>query len=300
MSMKIAQIEFKNISFNYPGRVSVPVLKDLSFVVKAGQSVGLCGPSGGGKSTIFQLIQRFYDPIVLNGVTSGNILITFLDEHGIETTKDLKDIASLCEFRRRIGYVGQEPVLFNLSALENVMFGISDAEKEKISNEKFQQLANACNIDFIQPLVEDLAPPTDDIQQNTILEEISLNKSSDCKLTWNDALLGAKGQKVSGGQKQRLCIMRSLLRQPEILLLDEATSALDANAENEVQEALDNVTNNNDQTTITIAHRLSTIQNSNLILVVSEGGIVESGNHETLMQLENLYYDLIKNAKGKK
>ena len=275
-SMKIKQVEFKNVCFNYPGRASVPVLKNLSFKISAGQSIGLCGPSGGGKSTIFQLLQRFYDPIVLNGVTSGSILVTFSDDElGIETVKDLKNVASLCEFRRRIGYVGQEPVLFNISARDNVMFGISELETERISNEQFEKLAHACNIDFIKPAGDE---------------------TSSISLTWDDALLGAKGQKISGGQKQRLCIMRSLLRKPEILLLDEATSALDANAEKEVQDALDNVTALGNTTTLTIAHRLSTIQNSTLILVVSEGSIVESGSHEMLMQMENLYWNLVKNA----
>ena len=112
----------------------MPVLQNLSFVIKSGQSVGLVGPSGGGKSTVFQLLQRLYDPTpAQEGISSGAIYITFQNSSGVTVEKDLKSVDQLCEYRSRIGYVGQEPVLFNLSCLENVMFGLAEDQRKQLS-----------------------------------------------------------------------------------------------------------------------------------------------------------------------
>ena len=282
----ITQIEFLGVSFNYPSRPTVPVLENLSFVIQRGQSVGLVGPSGGGKSTVFQLLQRLYDP------ESGAIYITFQNSSGVTVKKNLKEIDQLCEYRSRIGYVGQEPVLFNLSCLENVMYGLGADMRKQLSNEDIQNIADLCNIDFVEPLFK-----AADTETTARISDVVMDK-----LEWTDDLLGAKAQKVSGGQKQRLAIMRALLRQPELLMLDEATSALDSRSEKEVQTAIDKATQSSrdTQTTITIAHRLSTIQDCDLILVISEGAVVEQGNHETLMakgDASGLYCRLVEHAK---
>ena len=289
----ITQIEFRAVSFNYPSRPTVPVLENLSFVIHRGQSVGLVGPSGGGKSTVFQLLQRLYDPTPKQeGMESGVVYITFQNSSGVAVKKDLKEIDQLCEYRSRIGYVGQEPVLFNLSCLENVMHGLGEDKRKQLSNVDIQNIADLCNIDFVEPLVK-----TSNTETMARIDDVVIDK-----LEWTDDLLGAKAQKVSGGQKQRLAIMRALLRQPEILMLDEATSALDSRSEKEVQTAIDKATmsSRDTQTTITIAHRLSTIQDCDLILVISEGAVVEQGNHETLMakgDASGLYCKLVKDAK---
>ena len=290
---KLTQIEFRSVCFNYPSRPRVPVLKNLSFVIKRGQSIGLVGPSGGGKSTVFQLLQRFYDPTpTLEGMKSGSIYITFQNSSGDTVEKDLKNVDQLCEYRSRIGYVGQEPVLFNLSCLENVMHGLAEGKRKTLSNFDIQNVADMCNIDFVKPLVK---------VQNA-QSEASMGDLVPDKLEWSDDLLGAKAQKVSGGQKQRLAIMRALLKKPELLLLDEATSSLDSRSEKEVQTAIDKVTRMSSDTRIimTIAHRLSTIQDCDLILVISEGRVVEQGDHNMLMAKgadSGLYCKLVKNLK---
>ena len=129
--------------------------KNLSFVITRGQSVGLVGPSGGGKSTVFQLLQRFYDPTPALGRYEkwGHLyhLSKFEWKNG---GKRFENIDQLCEYRSRIGYVGQEPVLFNLSCLENVMYGLAEGKRNALSKFDIQNVADMCNIDFVKPLVK--------------------------------------------------------------------------------------------------------------------------------------------------
>lgn len=181
------KIEFKNVTFRYPTRPEQKVLDDFSATFEEGKTTAIVGASGSGKSTIIQLIERFYDP------ESGCVN---LDE------KDIKSL-HLRELRRKIGYVGQEPVLFNQSIKENLLYGNPDANDEEI----IQALKSANAWDFIN--------------QKMGLEGINTN-------------VGNAGGQLSGGQKQRIAIARAFIKKPKILLLDEATSALDKKNEKEV------------------------------------------------------------------
>ena len=228
------QIEFKNVCFTYPTRPEVQVLKDFTCRFEPGQTTALVGPSGSGKSTIIQMIERFYQN------DSGQITV---DGTPIESL-DLR------EFRRLIGYVGQEPVLFNATIRENMKFAKPDASDAEIQ----EALEHANAWDFIQKISTKL-----------------------------DTIVGGSGGSLSGGQKQRVAIARAFLKKPRILLLDEATSALDKVNEGIVQTAIDNYRKKYPITIIVIAHRLSTIKDADKIVVLVNGKLTEMGNHDFLM-----------------
>jgi ABC-type multidrug transport system fused ATPase/permease subunit len=233
------KIEFRNVTFAYPTKPDIDVLKDVSFVIQPGQSAGLVGYSGCGKSTIIQLIERFYD--VEDG--SGEVLIDDIN---------IKDY-NLYLLRKRIGLVSQEPVLFKRSVYENILYGRLDATKEEV-------LAAA---------------------KAAVIEKFFDKKE-----------MGTKEDPVSGGEKQRLAIARAFLKDPIILLLDEATSALDKESEKGVQASIDILQKG--RTSVAVAHRLSTIQNSDVILVMENGKLVEKGTHEELVALGRKYANLLK------
>ena len=235
-------IEFKNVFFNYPSRPDVSILQGANFSVPKGKSIALVGSSGCGKSTCIQLIQRFYDPM------SGDILLD---------GKNIKDI-NVKWLRENIGIVGQEPVLFDCSIRENILYGKPDASEEEILNACRE--ANAAG--FISKLPMNL-----------------------------DTMVGEGGTQLSGGQKQRIAIARALIRNPKILLLDEATSALDNESEKIVQTALDKVQSG--RTTIIVAHRLTTVRHADCIIAFDKGQVKEQGTHEELMKLQGLYYSLV-------
>lgn len=235
-------IAFENVTFFYPHRPEVQVLKDFSVNVIEGQTVALVGPSGSGKSTIVQLLMRFYD--VEAG--SGSISVGGTDLRSLDVSW----------WRSCLGFVGQEPVLFDASLEDNVKYGKTDATRADL-----EEAAALANMDFVLS----------------------------GKVQWEDSV-GARGGKLSGGQKQRVAIARALLRRPKILLLDEATSALDSASEQVVQEALDKARRG--RTTFVVAHRLSTIQDSDLILVMCDGTVTEQGTHEQLLAKMGLYWTL--------
>lgn len=228
-------IEYRNVSFSYGAG---KVLDNVSFTLKKGQTIALVGQSGSGKTTVANLLPRFYD------IQDGEILIDGIN------VKDYK----LADLRKHIGIVTQDSILFNDTIRNNIAFGIDDASDEDISNAA--RIANA--------------------------EEFILQKEEKFEETVGDG-----GGKLSGGQKQRMCIARAIMKNPPILILDEATSALDTESERLVQDALEHLMKN--RTSLVIAHRLSTIKHADMILVMSEGKIVEQGRHEELVQLNGTY-----------
>ena len=231
-------IVFKNVNFVYEDSVE-PVLNDISFSVNKGEIIALVGPSGGGKSTLVDLIPRFYDP------TSGEIIIDDIN------VKDIK-IQSL---RKLMGIVTQETFLFNESVKNNIAYGLENYPIEKII--EAAKAANAHN--FILEMPDGY---------NTII--------------------GERGVKISGGQRQRLSIARAILKNPDIMIFDEATSSLDNESEILVQEAIERMMVN--RTTFVIAHRLSTIRNATRILVLDRGKIIQIGKHEDLIADEKGLY----------
>jgi len=229
------EIRFENVKFKYKTR-KINALDGVTINFEQGKVTALVGPSGSGKSTIVQLMERFYDP------GEGSVIID---------GDDLRNI-NLRDFRSKVGYVGQEPVLFNQTIRENLYYGNPEASEQDML--EALRKANASKI--IQRLPDGL-----------------------------DTIVGAQGGQLSGGEKQRIALARAFIKDPKILILDEATSALDRKNEQEVQEAIDNLKNGDmNITTIVIAHRLSTIKNSDKIIVLKEGKVVEEGNHKELLE----------------
>jgi ATP-binding cassette subfamily B protein len=233
------KIEFKNVAFKYSEKKFV--LSNINLMIMPGETMALVGPSGGGKTTLCQLIPRFYE------VNDGEILVDGIN------IKDVK-IKSL---RENIGLVQQDIFLFTGTIKENILYGKPDAEDAEVV-----KAAQDANIhDFIISLPEGY-----------------------------DSYTGEKGIKLSGGQKQRISLARAFLKNPAILILDEATSALDSEAEIIIQQALERLTIG--RTVLVIAHRLSTIKNANQIVVLTDEGIKEKGNHDELIARDGLYTKL--------
>eukprot|EP00931_Biecheleriopsis_adriatica_P018589 TRINITY_DN12982_c0_g1_i1.p1 TRINITY_DN12982_c0_g1~~TRINITY_DN12982_c0_g1_i1.p1 ORF type:complete len:1317 (-),score=261.77 TRINITY_DN12982_c0_g1_i1:100-3759(-) len=236
-------IEFRSVSFRYPNRPENLVLNKLSFQILRGQKVAFVGETAAGKTTTIQLLERFYDP------DAGEVLVNGLPLARLPAKA----------WRRQVGYVGQEPVLFAESALSNIKAGNPD-----ISDEMAVEAArNAQIYDFLQEQPDKM-----------------------------DTFVGAGGGQLSGGQKQRLAIARALARKPQILLLDEATAALDNEAERMVQATLEGLEQRlgRSVTTISVAHRLTTIMNSDRIFVLQRGHCCEQGTHNELLQRRGEYF----------
>ncbi len=234
-------ISFNIKSFKYENN---DILKNINFDINKGEKIALVGQSGGGKSTITDLLARFYD------VTDGQITIDGINIREIE----LENLRSL------MGIVSQESILFNDTIYNNIKIGnLAATEKEIITAAK-----SAYAHEFI----------------------------SNCEDGYN-TIIGNSGEKLSGGEKQRISIARAILKNPQILILDEATSSLDSESEKLVQNALTNLMQS--RTTLIIAHRFSTIENADSIIVLNNGVITEKGSHKELINKNGDYkklYDL--------
>jgi len=233
------KIEFKEVSFGYPG-THQDTVHNLSFEISKNSKVAIVGNSGSGKTTTANLLALLYKP------GKGGI---FVDGVNI-------DDFDYADYLRSLGYIGQETFIFHDTIKENIRFGLDLSDQKIIEAAK---LADAH--DFII---------NTDQGYNTIV--------------------GDQGIKLSGGQRQRIAIARIILRNPDILLLDEATSSLDNISEKKIIDSVQQLSEN--MTVITIAHRLSTIQDADVIYVMRNGEIVESGTHDALMAIKGEYYQL--------
>ncbi len=233
------EVEFENVSFSYDK--SKELIKDLSISAKPGQRVAIVGPTGCGKSTLINLLMRFYDP------DSGTIKVD--GENSMDFTRK--------SLRRNFGMVLQETWLKSGTVRENIAYSNPDATDEEIV--AAAKLTHAHS--FIKRLPDGY-----------------------------DTVLGENGGSLSQGQKQLLCITRVLLNLPPMLILDEATSSIDSHTEIRIQKTFTRMMKG--RTCFVVAHRLSTIRESDIILVMNKGQIIEQGTHEQLLETHGFYYDL--------
>lgn len=247
-------IEFRNITFQYPSRPESTVLKDVSLAIPAGKVTALVGASGSGKSTFVNLLQRFYQP------TEGAVLI---DGHDISQL----DVHWL---RQQMALVDQEPVLFTDTIMHNIAIGLTGSQRAS---------AGMSGVETTNAVI-------DAASQAGLHEFIS-------SLPWGyETQLHEGGTSLSGGQRQRIAISRALIRDPKILLLDEASSALDAKSERHIQNVIDSGARDR-RTTVVIAHRLSTVRDADNIIVMEKGQVVEQGSHDELCALQGHYLALL-------
>ena len=235
------KIEFRNVSFRYYKNNHEKVLDDISFTVEPGQTVGMIGSTGSGKTTLVQMIPRLYD------TDEGEVLVDDIN---------VKDY-SLKHLRDGVGMEQQKNVLFSGTILENLKWGDEEASKEQI-----QEAADAAQADgFVRTFQEGY-----------------------------ETELGQGGVNVSGGQKQRLCIARALLKKPKILILDDSTSAVDTATEAKIRESFS--TTLKETTKLIIAQRITSVMDADQILVLEEGRIVGRGSHEELMASCETYREI--------
>ncbi len=232
-------VAFEHVQFSYePGK---PVIQDFSLTVPSGKKVALVGATGCGKTTIVNLLMRFYD------IDSGRIRIN---------SQDIQKVGR-GSLRHNIAIVLQDTVLFSDTVEENLKYGNADATRE--------QLEKAAEMSRCEEMIRNLPEGY-------------------------DTVLTGSGENISQGQRQLLAIARAFVADPKILILDEATSNVDTRTEKAIQDAMQMVMR--DRTSIVIAHRLSTIRDSDLIVVMDRGRIVESGAHDDLLARKGKYYEL--------
>ncbi|KAG0021720.1 Homocysteine S-methyltransferase 1 [Entomortierella chlamydospora] len=308
LEMEGGEVVFENVSFGY--NPQNPNLKSVSFKIPHGKKLALVGPSGGGKSTILRLLFRFYDP------TQGRILID---------GQDIKTVTQ-SSLRRRIGIVPQDTALFNETIGYNIGYGkigqdrtqIFDPPRPNIPRRRISSSGSSdqggkstkpssrgrkhkngssgnrateggedADVEGDDAEHDEDEDWEDDCQIQAAAEAARIHEIVSRFPDGYATRVGERGMRLSGGEKQRVAIARTILKNPPILLLDEATSALDTQTEREIQNSIESISK--DRTTLMIAHRLSTIVDADEILVIQRGEIAEQGSHEELMQAGGIY-----------
>ena len=240
------EIEFRHVYFKYKEEAAEPVLSDITFHIRAGQTVGIVGQTGSAKTTLVQLIPRLYD------ITSGELLID-----GVPVER-----YPLRHLRDAVSMVLQKNTLFSGTLKENLLWGDQDASQEEIEE--------ACRIAGADEFIGRLE-------------------------NGYDTEMGQGGVNVSGGQKQRLCIARAILKKPKVLILDDSTSAVDTATEARIREQLERKLS--DMTKIIIAQRISSVRHADQILVLDDGKIRGMGTHEELLRDNWIYQEIYESQK---
>ena len=240
------EIEFRHVYFKYKEEAAEPVLSDITFHIRAGQTVGIVGQTGSAKTTLVQLIPRLYD------ITSGELLID-----GVPVER-----YPLRHLRDAVAMVLQKNTLFSGTLKENLLWGDQDASQEEIEE--------ACRIAGADEFIGRLE-------------------------NGYDTEMGQGGVNVSGGQKQRLCIARAILKKPKVLILDDSTSAVDTATEARIREQLERKLP--DMTKIIIAQRISSVRHADQILVLDDGKIRGMGTHEELLRDNRIYQEIYESQK---
>ena len=243
-------VDFQHVSFAFPDDPETPILKDIDFHIPAGSKLGILGETGAGKSTLVNLISRFYDP------TAGRVLIDGID------ARDWP----LATLRSQVCIVAQDTFLFSDTIGGNIGFGAG--EQREYDEKYIRRMAAIAGADnFIRSMPEGY-----------------------------DTVVGERGVGLSGGQKQRLSLARALADNPSILIMDDTTSAVDMETEAEIQQHLRDL--DEKKTIVTIAHRISSIKDSDLILVLEHGRVVERGTHDDLVAAHGRYWEIYRKQLG--
>ena len=233
-------VQFRDVSFKYKDEAKEYALKNITFNIRSGQTVGIIGGTGSAKTTLVQLIPRLYD------ATCGQVLVGGRDVRSY----DLKTL------RDSVGIVLQKNVLFSGTVRENLLWGEERAEEEEI----WEACRMACADEFLEKMPKGL-----------------------------DTDLGQGGVNVSGGQKQRLCIARTLLKKPKIIIFDDSTSAVDTATEGKIRKALTRIPG---MTKIIIAQRITSVMNTDQIFILEDGEIHAAGTHEELLKRDPIYQEI--------
>lgn len=246
----LESLQFENVKFKHQS-ASTHAVQDISFSIKAGETIAFVGPSGSGKTTLVKLLVGLYKPnggsVKYNGINSDDI--------------------NMNELRRQLGFVTQDPQLFSGTIRDNLRFVKPNASDDEIMD---------------------------------VLRKASCHNLLKRAQNGIDTTIGEGGIKVSGGEKQRLSIARSLLRNPHLLIFDEATSALDSITEEEITTTIRDISSKRDQITVLIAHRLSTIMHADRIYVLEQGHVIEQGRHADLLAEKGLYYAMWRQQIGER
>ncbi|KAG8527810.1 uncharacterized protein KY384_007964 [Bacidia gigantensis] len=277
----VGSISLDAVTFAYPSRPEVDVLKSASMNFPAGKHSAIVGVSGSGKSTLAALVTRLYDP------HQGKVLID---------GQDIREM-NVRYLRSYVGLVSQEPTLLNRSILENIALGLVSSVNHDFEAALLDSKLNVFTQEVRKGQDFEAALQNQSLSVRTIVDKVrSAADLADADLFIKGlehgyaTCIGSKGNELSGGQKQRIALARALVKDPVILIMDEATSALDSKTEQNIQSSLDGMRKS--RTTITVAHRLATVKDAENIIVMRDGQVIEQGSHQDLLASGGAYATL--------